>query len=90
MGLDMYLNKRTYVQQWDHQKPEETYNVEVMLALTINSGGQSSHDLKDFFKIRYIIFISSDSHKFRSWIIYNDGKLCIVVSTLGNILIRLF
>jgi hypothetical protein len=29
MGLDMYLNKRTYVQQWEHQKPEERYNVEV-------------------------------------------------------------
>jgi len=29
MGLDMYLSKKTYVQQWDHQSPEETYNVEV-------------------------------------------------------------
>jgi hypothetical protein len=29
MGLDMYLSKKTYVQRWDHQSPEETYNVEV-------------------------------------------------------------
>lgn len=29
MGLDMYLEKRTYVRQWEHQKPEEQYNVEV-------------------------------------------------------------
>jgi len=29
MGLDMYLNKRTYVQQWEHNKPEEQYSVEV-------------------------------------------------------------
>jgi len=29
MGLDMYLEKRTYVKQWDFQKPEEKYNVEV-------------------------------------------------------------
>jgi hypothetical protein len=29
MGLDMYLEKRTYVRQWDFQKPEEQYNVEV-------------------------------------------------------------
>ena len=29
MGLDMYLSKKTYVQRWDHQTPEETYNVEV-------------------------------------------------------------
>ena len=25
----MYLEKRTYVRQWEHQKPEEQYNVEV-------------------------------------------------------------
>jgi hypothetical protein len=29
MGLDMYLSKKTYVQRWDHQSPEETYNVMV-------------------------------------------------------------
>jgi hypothetical protein len=29
MGLDMYLEKRTYVKQWDFQKQEEQYNVEV-------------------------------------------------------------
>jgi hypothetical protein len=29
MGLDMYLSKKTYVQRWDHQSPEETYNVVV-------------------------------------------------------------
>ena len=29
MGLDMYLEKRTYVRQWDFQKKEEQYNVEV-------------------------------------------------------------
>lgn len=29
MGLDMYLEKRTYVRQWGFQKPEEQYNVEV-------------------------------------------------------------
>jgi hypothetical protein len=29
MGLDMYLNKRTYVQRWEHNRPEEQYSVEV-------------------------------------------------------------
>jgi hypothetical protein len=29
MGLDMYLTKKTYVKQWGHQLPEETYEVEV-------------------------------------------------------------
>ena len=29
MGLDMYLSKKTYVRQWDHQSPEEKYEVKV-------------------------------------------------------------
>ncbi len=29
MGLDMYLNKKTYVQYWEHKQPEEQYSVEV-------------------------------------------------------------
>ena len=35
MGLDMYLEKRTYVRQWEHQTPEEKYKVEV------TKGGES-------------------------------------------------
>lgn len=27
MGLDMYLSKRTYVKNWEHQKPEEQHQV---------------------------------------------------------------
>ena len=29
MGLDMYLSKKTYVKQWDHDSPEEKYEVVV-------------------------------------------------------------
>jgi hypothetical protein len=29
MGLDMYLYKRTYVQKWEHQKPENSFDVNV-------------------------------------------------------------
>ena len=29
MGLDMYLEKRTYVKNWDHQTPEERHTVTV-------------------------------------------------------------
>ncbi len=29
MGLDMYLEKRTYVKQWDHQSAEEKHEVVV-------------------------------------------------------------
>jgi hypothetical protein len=27
MGLDMYLTKKTYVKQWDHQTPEERHEL---------------------------------------------------------------
>jgi CRISPR/Cas system-associated protein Csx1 len=29
MGLDQYLNKRTYVKNWDHMRPEERHEVTV-------------------------------------------------------------
>jgi len=32
MGLDMYLNKKTYVKNWDFMKPEELHTVEVKKA----------------------------------------------------------
>ena len=47
MGLDMYLNKHTYVQQWEHQKPEEKYNVEV------TKGGETANINPK--KVKYII-----------------------------------
>jgi len=39
MGLDMYLSKRTYVQNWDHQTPEQRHTVTVTgpLARAIDS-----------------------------------------------------
>jgi hypothetical protein len=47
MGLDMYLNKRTYVQQWEHQKPEEKYEV------VVTKGGESANINPK--KVKYII-----------------------------------
>ena len=47
MGLDMYLDKRTYVKQWDHQSAEEKHEV------AVTKGGQPTNiDPK---KIKYII-----------------------------------
>lgn len=34
MGLDMYLTRKTYVKQWSHQTPEETFEI------TITKGGK--------------------------------------------------
>ena len=40
MGLDMYLSKKTYVRNWDHQKPEERHEV------IIKKGGEIRKDIK--------------------------------------------
>jgi hypothetical protein len=47
MGLDMYLNKRTYVQQWEHQKPEHKYEV------VVTKGGEPTNINPK--KVKYII-----------------------------------
>ena len=47
MGLDMYLNKRTYVQRWEHIEESKQYKVEV------TRGGEPTNiDPK---KVKYII-----------------------------------
>jgi len=47
MGLDMYLDKRTYVKQWDHIDETKQYTVEV------TRGGETTNiDPK---KVKYII-----------------------------------
>lgn len=48
MGLDMHLNKHTYVQQWAHQADEERYSVAVM------RGGQPVPGIKPE-RVTYII-----------------------------------
>jgi hypothetical protein len=47
MGLDMYLNKKTYVKQWDHQLPEEKYEV------VVTKGGKPVDTIKAN-KVKYI------------------------------------
>lgn len=47
MGLDMYLNKHTYVQQWQHIEEDKQYKVEV------TKGGQPTHINPK--KVKYII-----------------------------------
>ena len=47
MGLDMYLNKRTYVQRWEHIEESKQYKVEV------TRGGEPTNI--DPNKVKYII-----------------------------------
>jgi hypothetical protein len=47
MGLDMYLSKKTYVQQWDHQKAEQKYEV------VVTKGGEPTNINPK--RVKYII-----------------------------------
>jgi hypothetical protein len=47
MGLDMYLSKKTYVRQWDHQSPEEKYEV------VVTKGGKPVDGIKAS-RVKYI------------------------------------
>ena len=48
MGLDMYLNKRTYVKNWEHTPETEINNI------TITKGGINREDI-DLARIKYIV-----------------------------------
>ena len=66
MGLDMYLEKRTYVRQWEHQKPEEQYKVEV------TKGGEPTNIKPN--KVKYIIEETGywrKQHQIHRWFVEN-------------------
>ncbi len=48
MGLDMYLSKKTYVKQWDHQSPEEQYEV------VVTKGGKPVDSIKPN-RVSYVV-----------------------------------
>jgi hypothetical protein len=69
MGLDMYLNKHTYVQQWEHQKHEEKYNVEV------TKGGEPTNINPK--KIKYIVEEAGywrKANQIHQWFVENVQK----------------
>lgn len=69
MGLDMYLVKKTYVQNWDHMKPEQLHQI------TVLRGGKPTHIKPE--RIQYIIEQVGDWRKanaIHQWFIKNVQK----------------
>jgi hypothetical protein len=69
MGLDMYLYKKTYVQNWEHQTPEQRHTISVKL------GENAREDIKPH-RIAYIVEQIGYWRKFYAldgWIIDNCG-----------------
>jgi hypothetical protein len=72
MGLDMYLSKKTYVKQWDHQSPEEKYEVKV------TKGGEPVEAIKAS-RVKYIeeeIGYWRKANQIHRWFVENvqEGK----------------
>jgi len=71
MGLDMYLNKKTYVQNWSHHKKSDNHNV------TVKRGGKLREDIKPD-RVTYVTEQVSYWRKFNAlhgWFVneLNDG-----------------
>ena len=67
MGLDQWLYKKTYVQNWEHQRPEERHEI------TIKLGGVLREDIRPD-KIAYIVEQAGYWRKFNAlhgWIVEN-------------------
>lgn len=69
MGLDMYLSKKTYVKNWEHQSDEEKHNI------TVLKGGKPRQDIKPE-RISYIEEEVAYWRKFNAlhaWFVNNCG-----------------
>lgn len=70
MGLDMYLSKKTYVQNWSHNPPEQNHQIEV------KRGGVLRTDVKPS-RITYITEQLAYWRKFNAlhgWFVDNCGR----------------
>lgn len=70
MGLDMYLYKRTYVKNWDHNPPEDK------IQITVKRGGKK-HPTIDTKKITYIqeeVGYWRKANQIHNWFVQNVQK----------------
>jgi hypothetical protein len=72
MGLDMYLYKKTYVQNWEHHAPEQKHIV------TVKKNGKTRKDIKPD-RVTYVVEQVGYWRKFNalhSWFVQNcaDGE----------------
>lgn len=67
MGLDMYLSKKTYVKQWDHQSAEEKFEV------TVTKGGNEYESIKSS-RVKYIeeeVAYWRKANQIHNWFVQN-------------------
>jgi hypothetical protein len=67
MGLDMYLSKKTYVKQWDHETPENKFEV------TVTKGGNAYESIKSS-RVKYIeeeVAYWRKANQIHNWFVQN-------------------
>ena len=89
MGLDMYMYRRSYVQNWEHQTPEQRHTISVKL------GDNVREDIKPD-RIAYLIERVAVWRKFNAlhnWIVDNCAEgidecqeICISQNDMENLL----
>ncbi len=89
MGLDMYLSKKTYVQNWEHQIPEEKHEV------IVKRGGKVVETIKPH-RVKYIVEEAGywrKANHIHKWFVDNVqdgedncGEYYVEVSDLINLL----
>src|SRR4051812_7040675 len=70
MGLDMYIYKKLYVQNWDHMRPEERHTI------TVKRGDGSTYPnhILDLSKINYVVSQAGywrKANQIHSWFVNN-------------------
>jgi hypothetical protein len=71
MGLDMYLSKKTYVKQWEHNKPENQFEV------TVKKGGKPYKGIQSN-RISYVtesLMYWRKSNQIHGWFTSNTSEI---------------
>lgn len=71
MGLDMYLSKRTYVKQWEHNSPEDQFEV------SVKKGGVTYPNIKSK-RISYVeeeLMYWRKANQIHGWFVSNTNEV---------------
>jgi len=89
MGLDMYMYRETYVKKWDHQSPEEQFDV------TVKKGGEIYKDInsENISTVSENVAYWRKFNALHNWIVNNcaDGRdECQKINIYDEALVELY
>lgn len=89
MGLDMYMYRETYVKKWDHQSPEEQFDI------TVKKGGEIYKDInpKNISTVSENIAYWRKFNALHNWIVNNCAEgvdECQKINVYSEALVELY